>query len=141
MHIKTRKSVSDSSSAYFKFFKKKTSDCKTKDAKPEHRLQGGETTSYIEFSKTCVCVDLHHIHHGVLSEKTVVHLQTRDRYVFSCWISHSHLFNKLDIHTRFMYTYMYPLFLITHLLVHKLTQAIMHTYVTLEPQGKIWTWI
>ena len=27
-----------------------------------------------------------------------------------------------------------PLSLVTHSLIHKLTQAIMHTYVTLEPQ-------
>ena len=33
-----------------------------------------------------------------------------------------------------MYAYTYPLFLVTHSLIHKLTQAIMHNYVTLEPQ-------
>ena len=33
-----------------------------------------------------------------------------------------------------MYTYIYPLFLVTHSLIHEITQAIMHTYVTLDPQ-------
>ena len=58
-------------------------------------------------------------------------------YVFFYWISHSHLFNKLDIHTTFMYTHIYPLFLVTHSLIHMihtLNEAIVHTYVTLEPQ-------
>ena len=36
-----------------------------------------------------------------------------------------------------MYAYTYPLFLVTHSLIHKLTQAIMHAYVTLEPQVRI----
>ena len=44
-------------------------------------------------------------------------------YVIFYRISHSHLF-----------TYIYPLFLVTHSLAHKLTQAIMHTYLMLEPQ-------
>ena len=57
-------------------------------------------------------------------------------YVFFYWISHSHLFNELDIHTTFMCTYIYPLSLVTHSLIHKLTQAIMHAYVTLDPQGR-----
>ena len=57
----------------------KTKNKKTRDAKPQHRVQGEETTSHIEFSKTSLCVDLHYIHHGVLSEKTMVHVQTRDR--------------------------------------------------------------
>ena len=52
------------------------------------------------------------------------------------WISHSHLFNELDIHATFMCTYIYPLSLVTHSLIHKLTQAIMHAYVTLDPQGR-----
>ena len=56
-------------------------------------------------------------------------------YVIFYWISHSHLFNKLEIHITFMYTYVYPLYLLTHSLIHKLTQRITHTYVTLEPQG------
>ena len=55
-----------------------------------------------------------------------------DAYVIFYRISHSHLFNKLEIHTTFMY--LQPLFLVTHSLAHKLTQAIMHAYVTLEPQ-------
>ena len=55
-------------------------------------------------------------------------------YVIFYRISHSHLFNKLEIHTTFMYTYIYPLSLFTHSLIHKLTQRITHTYVTLEPQ-------
>ena len=33
-----------------------------------------------------------------------------------------------------MYVYIYPLFLVTHSLIHMLTQAIMHTHITLEPQ-------
>ena len=55
-------------------------------------------------------------------------------YVFFISNSHSHLFNELEIRTRFMYAYIYPLFLVTHSLIHKLTQAMMHTHVTLEPQ-------
>ena len=31
-----------------------------------------------------------------------------------CSNAHSHLFNKLEIHTAFMYTYIYPLFLVIH---------------------------
>ena len=38
-----------------------------------------------------------------------------------------------------MYTYIYPLSLVTHSLIHKLTQAIMHTYITLEPQNNTLT--
>ena len=34
-----------------------------------------------------------------------------------------------------MYAYIYPLFLLTHSLIHNLTEAIMHTHITLEPQG------
>ena len=41
-------------------------------------------------------------------------------YVIFYWISHSHLFNKLEIHITFMYTYIYPLSLFTHSLIHKL---------------------
>ena len=55
-------------------------------------------------------------------------------YVFFISNSHSHLFNELDIHATFMCTYIYPLFLVTHSLIHKLTQAIMHAYVMPEPQ-------
>ena len=33
-----------------------------------------------------------------------------------------------------MYAYTYPLSLVTHSLIQKLTQAMMHNYVTLEPQ-------
>ena len=36
-----------------------------------------------------------------------------------------------------MYIYIYPLSLFNHSLIHKLTQRITHTYVTLEPQGKL----
>ena len=36
-----------------------------------------------------------------------------------------------------MYAYTYPLFLVTHSLIHKLTQARMHNYVMLEPQGMV----
>ena len=39
-------------------------------------------------------------------------------------MSHSHLFNKLDIHITYMC--ISPLYLVTHSLIHKLTQAIMH---------------
>ena len=42
---------------------------------------------------------------------------------------HSHLFNKLEI----TYIYVIPLSLVTRLLMHTLTQAIIHTHVTLEP--------
>ena len=34
-----------------------------------------------------------------------------------------------------MYAYIYPLFLLTHSLIHNRTEAIMHTHITLEPQG------
>ncbi len=60
-----------------------------------------------------------------------------DVYVFFNPHSHSHLFNKLIIHTTFMYAYTYPLFLVTHSLLHMLTQAMMHTYGTLEPQADV----
>ena len=33
-----------------------------------------------------------------------------------------------------MHNYSSPLYLVIHILLHTLTQAIMHTYVTLEPQ-------
>ena len=32
--------------------------------------------------------------------------------------SHSHLFNKLEIHTTLMYTYIFPLSLVIHSLIH-----------------------
>ena len=51
--------------------------------------------------------------------------------------SHSHLFNKVEIHTTCM-TQMIPVSLAIHLRSNTLTQAI--TYITLEPQlGKIQT--
>ena len=45
-------------------------------------------------------------------------------------VSHSHLFNKIDIHQ--MHKYSSPLYLV----VHTLTQAIMRTDLTLEPQDE-----
>ena len=57
-----------------------------------------------------------------------------ETYVFFIPHSSSHLFNKLKIHTTFMIAYTYPLFLVTRSLIHKLTQAIMHNYLTLELQ-------
>ena len=50
--------------------------------------------------------------------------------------SQPHLFNKIDIHTTYMQTYSSPLYVVIHILLHTLIQAIMHTYVTLEPQAK-----
>mgnify|MGYP001182520511 CR=1 FL=1 len=47
----------------------------------------------------------------------------QDPYVFFIPHSHSHLFNKLEIHTHI------------YVCIYNLTQAIMHNYVTLEPQG------
>ena len=43
-------------------------------------------------------------------------------YVFFISNSHSNLFKKLEIFkTRFMYAYIYPLFLVTHSFIQKLT--------------------
>ena len=71
-------------------------------------------------------------------QRTVVFISAEGQYfavyVFFIPYSHSHLFNKLKIHTTFMYAYTYPLSLVTHSLIQKLTQAIMHNYVMLEPQ-------
>ena len=44
---------------------------------------------------------------------------TNSTYVFFISNLHSHLFIKLELHTIFMY----PLFLVTHSLIHKLTQS------------------
>ena len=53
-------------------------------------------------------------------------------YVYFNPHSYSHLFYKINIHAT--YKYSSPLYLVIHIQVHKLTQAIMHIYVTLEPQ-------
>ena len=58
-------------------------------------------------------------------------------YVFFNPHSHSHFFNKLDIHTSYMHKYSSPLSLVSHLLLHILTQAIIYNYLTLEPQGGV----
>ena len=50
--------------------------------------------------------------------------------------SYSHLFYKINIHAS---KYSSPLYLVIHIQVHKLTQAIMHIYVTLEPQADSFT--
>ena len=50
------------------------------------------------------------------------------------WISHSHLFNKIDIQPTCMHKYSSSLSLVPHSLIHMLIQVISHTYVTLEPQ-------
>ena len=55
-------------------------------------------------------------------------------YVFFNPHSHSHFFYKIDIHTTYMYKCSSPLYLVIRILLHTLTQAIMHTYITLEPQ-------
>ena len=47
------------------------------------------------------------------------------------------LFNKIDIHTTYMHKYRSPSYLVFHILLHTLTQAIMHTYVTLDPQPEV----
>ena len=44
--------------------------------------------------------------------------------------SRSHLFNTFEFRTRNMYLYSTSLSLVTHLLIHTLTQAITHTYAT-----------
>jgi hypothetical protein len=51
--------------------------------------------------------------------------------------SHSHHLNKLEIHTTYIYTYISPLSLVTHVLTHTLTQTIMHTYITFEQQSSL----
>ena len=56
------------------------------------------------------------------------------RTYFSILI-HTHISsNKIDIHTTYMYKCSSPPYLVIRILLHTLTQAIMHTYVTLEPQ-------
>ena len=61
-------------------------------------------------------------------------LQWDTPYVFFDWISHSHLFNKLQIQPTYMNKYSSSLSLVFHSLIHTLIQVISHTYVTLEPQ-------
>ena len=51
--------------------------------------------------------------------------------IFSLDFTLTSLHNKLENHTTFMYTYIYPLFLVTRSLIHKLTQAIIHTYLNI----------
>ena len=68
------------------------------------------------------------------AEDMPVIVGTSHAYVFFNPHSYSHLFNKSDIHTTYMHKYSSPLYLVIHILLHTLTQAIMHTYVTLEPQ-------
>ena len=55
-------------------------------------------------------------------------------YVFFYWISHSHVFNKIDIKPTYMHKYSSSLSLVAHSLLHMLIQVISHTHVTLEPQ-------
>ena len=57
-----------------------------------------------------------------------------ERTYFFDWISHSHLFNKLQIQPTHMNKYSSSLSLVFHSLIHTLIQVISHTYVTLEPQ-------
>ena len=60
--------------------------------------------------------------------------RVRGRTYFSICI-HTHISSKiLDIHTPYMYKYSIPLNLVTHILIHMLTQAITHTHAMLEPQ-------
>ena len=56
-------------------------------------------------------------------------------YVIFYWISHSRLFNKIDIKPTYMYKYSSSLSLVPHSLSHMLIQVISHTYVTLETQS------
>ena len=58
-------------------------------------------------------------------------------YVFFNPHSYSHFFNKIDIHTTYMYKCNSSLYLVISILLHTLTQIIMHTYITLEPQGTL----
>ena len=51
-------------------------------------------------------------------------------YVFFYWISHSHLFNKVDIQLTYMHKYSSSLSLVPHSLIHMLIQVISHTYIT-----------
>ena len=55
-------------------------------------------------------------------------------YVIFYWISHSHLFNKIDIQPTYMHKYSSSPSLVPHSLIYMLIQVISHTYVTLEPQ-------
>ena len=55
-------------------------------------------------------------------------------YVSFYWISHSRLFNKIDIQPIHMHKYSSSLSLVPHSLIYMLIQVISHTYVTLEPQ-------
>ena len=64
-------------------------------------------------------------------------LEKYELYVFLNTHSHSHFFNKFDIHTSYMHKYSSPLSLVSHLLLHILTQAIIYNYLTLEPQGGV----
>ena len=57
------------------------------------------------------------------------------RAVFFYWISHSHLFNKIDIQPITLHKYSSSLSLVPHSLIHKLIQVISHTYITLEWQA------
>ena len=59
---------------------------------------------------------------------------SRAQYVFFKSFTFTQIFNKLDIQTTYMYIYSSSISLVTHSLIHTLNQAIMHTYVTLEPQ-------
>ena len=56
-------------------------------------------------------------------------------YVFFKSFTFTQIFNKLDIQPTFMYIYISFISLVTHSLIHTLNQAIMDTYVTLEPQA------
>ena len=55
-------------------------------------------------------------------------------YVFFKSFTFTQIFNTLDIQPIYMYIYSSSISLVTHSLIHTLNQAIMHTYVTLEPQ-------
>ena len=57
-----------------------------------------------------------------------------DVYVIFYWISHSHLFNKIDIQPTYMHKYSSSPSLVPHSLIYMLIQVISHNYVTLEPQ-------
>ena len=55
-------------------------------------------------------------------------------YVFFKSFTFTQIFNTLDIQTTYMYIYSISISLVTHSPIHTFNQAIMDTYLTLEPQ-------
>ena len=55
-----------------------------------------------------------------LGPEAVKELSNAVPYVFFNWISHSHLFNKIDIQPTYMHKYSRSLSLVPHSLIHML---------------------